>query len=149
MIQDVKRTSNDPANENNVLTNYFQIAHEFKYPVRVYYRLEDQRLSVGVPAQFAITNSTAQTIGYEVPWDRWTWLQRFRHLDDTLGITDVFASELRGAVTLPYQSTLDLRVGEESTWYHGRIQDSQDFIAGVGYFLPFGRTGVFNSREFR
>jgi len=40
---------------------------------------------------------------------------------------------------------LNLRLGEESTSYYGRIQDSQDFIGGIGYFLPFGRTGVFDA----
>jgi hypothetical protein len=126
----------------NTVNDYFEILQEFRNLLRVYYRIEDMHLKVGPQQGMTITDSTLQTIGYEIPWDRWTWLQEYRHLDDTLGLTDGLRSEIRTTFRLPWRASLNAGLMDDEVDYHGRLPHSHYLSGHVNYVLPFARTGL-------
>lgn len=143
LISHTSRDSDAPVDVSSQLTNRLELRHDFRFPLQVYYRLLDQRQDVDKAVGFAITDSTEQTLGYEVPWRRWRWYQEKYHLDDTLGKIDSFRSGVDGYFTLPYQSQLNFGVNYDDTDYHGRLEDSQTLNGRVGLLVPFGYTGLF------
>lgn len=142
-IHSSSRDGTRAVDNSDTLNNRFEVIQEFKVPLRVFYRLDDYRYDPEVALPSVITDSTEHTVGYEIPWRRLRWLQQFSHLDDTLGQTDTFHSNLSGSLNLPWQSTLNLNLAYEDIDYHGRIENSQTWISQAGYVLPFGRTGLF------
>jgi len=128
----------------NTISDYFEALQEFRNRLRLYYRIEDQHLDVGPHQGTVITNSTMQSVGYEIPWARWAWLQEYRHRDDTLGLTDSLRSEVRGTFRLPWRSSLNARLVDEEIDYHERLEQSRLLSGQLSYVLPFARTGLWD-----
>jgi len=142
LVRETRRRFNHNLGTTNRLNDYFEILQEFRNYARVFYRMEDQRLRVPPGPTFAITQSTLQTVGYEIPWREYAWLQEYRHLDDTIGLTDSLRSELRAIYRLPAMSSLHAALMDEEIDYHGRLQRSRLMSAQVDYMIPFARTGL-------
>jgi len=142
LVRETRRRYAGPLGTTNLINDYFEILQELRNHVRLYYRIEDRRLNVGPQQASAITASTYQTVGYEVPWRQYTWLQEYRHLDDTLGLTDALRTGVRGIFRMPWESSLNAQLMDEEINYRGRMPTSRMLTGELDYLMPFGRTGL-------